>query len=51
MRKAIGLHTIKEYVPGELTLYKQGQQLKYSQPDISKFNALDFKTYLIYMMN
>ncbi len=37
---------IEEYKPGELPTYKQGQKLKYPRPDISKFNAIDYKTYL-----
>lgn len=46
--KANGLYKIKEYTPGELFLYRQGQNVKYpcSDINISKFNALDFRTFL-----
>ena len=37
---------IEEYTPGELPVFKQGQKLKYPWPDISKFNAIDDKTFL-----
>ena len=46
VRHAIGVRMIEEYEPGELSVFKQGQKLKYPRPDISKFNANDYKTYL-----
>ena len=46
VRHAIGVRVIEEYKPGELPVFKRGQKLKYPRPDISKFNAIDYKTYL-----
>ena len=46
VRHASGVQMIEEYEQGDLPIYKHGQKLKYPQPDISKFNAIDYKTYL-----
>jgi hypothetical protein len=46
-RKAFGVQMIVEYKHCELPLFKQSQKLKYHCPDISTFNGINFKTYLI----
>ena len=41
----IGVHMIEEYKTDELLTIKQGQTLKYPQPDTSQYDNNEIKTY------